>query len=51
MTPGSLAAKAGLQPGDVVFIVNEQPLSGLTHSAACEVINSAEDDLKMRVKR
>jgi len=51
VTPGSLAAKAGLQPGDVVFIVNEQPLSGLTHSAACEVINSAEDDLKMRVKR
>lgn len=51
ITPGSLAAKAGLQPGDVVFIVNEQPLAGLTHSDACEVINSGEDDLKMRVKR
>jgi len=51
VTPGSLAAKAGLQPGDVVFIVNDQPLAGLTHSDACDVINSGEDDLKMRVKR
>lgn len=51
ITPGSLAAKAGLQPGDIVFIVNEKPLAGLTHSGACDVINSGEDDLKMRIKR
>lgn len=51
ITPGSLAAKAGLQPGDVIFIVNEQPLAGLTHADACDVINSCGDDLKMRIKR
>lgn len=51
ITPGSLASKAGLEPGDVIFIVNEQPLAGLTHSDACEVINSCGDELKMRIKR
>jgi len=51
ITPGSLAAKAGLEPGDVVFIVNDQPLAGLTHCDACEVVNSCGDDLKMRIKR
>jgi len=51
ISPGSLAAKAGLQPGDIMFIVNDQPLAGLTHSAACQVINSGENDLKLRIKR
>jgi len=51
IAPGSLAAKAGLEPGDVIFIVNEQPLAGLTHADACEVINLCGDDLKLRIKR
>lgn len=51
ITPDSLASRAGLQPGDVIFIVNEEPLAGLTHEDACEVINSCGDDLKMRIKR
>lgn len=51
VTIGGLAHEAGLQAGDVIVKVNEEPMSQLTHAQAHDKLINAGNDVVLSVVR
>lgn len=51
MTPGSLAAKCGLQVGDEITKICDTPTDGLRHKEAQQTIMSAGNSLELSLQR